>query len=214
MSLFFQQIGYYLGHPEVMMYPVAEALWFPAVAVLAASMCYIVYEFGRFTIEMFTRDRRRSLPRIEESARRAKYYLTAGAKNDAVAHLGAMSSNWLQGRFISLLTTCPDLGRARLAKVLAETEQIAANRLDRTRVWIRLAPILGLMTTLIPISPALVGLAKGDMKTLSANLILAFSTTIIGLLISALAFLISHTRERIYMQDIGDIEYALELMEV
>jgi biopolymer transport protein ExbB/TolQ len=214
MGSFFQTLGYYLGHPEVLMYPVAEALWFPAVTVLAVSMCYIIYESGRFAIEMFTRDRRRSLPRIEESARRARYYLTAGAKNDAVSHLEAMSTNWLHLKFVGLLRTAPDLGRARLAKILTEVELIASKRLDRTRVWIRLAPILGLMTTLIPISPALVGLAKGDMKTLSANLILAFSTTIIGLLISALAFLISHTRERIYMQDIGDIEYALELMEV
>lgn len=211
---FFQQVGYYLTHPEVMMYPVAEALWFPAVAVMAGALCYIAWESGRFVVEMVTRDKRRSLPRMEESARRAKYYLTAGSRNDAVSHLEAMSTNWLHVKFASMLRACPDLGRARLAKVLSELEIMAAKRLDRTRVWIRLAPILGLMTTLIPISPALVGLAKGDMKTLSANLILAFSTTIIGLLISGLAFLISHTRERIYIQDIGDIEYVLELMEV
>ena len=89
----------------------------------------------------------------------------------------------------------------------------ATKRLDSTRLWIRLGPMIGLATTLIPISPALVALAKGDLATLSAELIIAFSTTVIGLVISAAAFVISTIRERVYLQDISDIEYALELLE-
>ena len=77
----------------------------------------------------------------------------------------------------------------------------------------RLGPIIGLITTLIPISPALVALAKGDLQVLSANLVIAFSTTVIALFVSGMAFVVSMYRERAYVQDIGDIEYALELME-
>jgi len=66
------------------------------------------------------------------------------------------------------------------------------------------------MGTLIPISPALVALAAGDVKTLSANLIIAFSTTVVGLLIGAIAYLVSLARERAYTQDLSDLEYVLE----
>ena len=117
-------------------------------------------------------------------------------------------------QFAKLLAGSSDMSRARLAKLLAETEALATQRLDRTRVWIRLGPIIGLITTLIPISPALVALAKGDLQVLSANLVVAFSTTVISLLVSGLAFVISMFRERVYMQDISDIEYALDLLEV
>jgi len=71
--------------------------------------------------------------------------------------------------------------------------------------------MLGLMGTLIPISPALVGLAQGDVQTLSDNLVIAFSTTVVGLLIGGIGYVISTVRERTYLQDIGDIEYALEI---
>jgi len=131
-----------------------------------------------------------------------------------VAALAGMNRNWLVGRFAALLGSGTDMSRARLMKVVADTEMLASKRLDRTRVWIRLGPIIGLVTTLIPISPALVALAKGDLETLSANLVIAFSTTVIGLLISGLAFVMSSARERLYLQDISDVEYALELLEV
>ncbi len=41
------------------------------------------------------------------------------------------------------------------------------------------------MGTLIPLSPALEGLANGDVATLTDNLRLAFSITVLGLLVGA-----------------------------
>jgi biopolymer transport protein ExbB/TolQ len=178
------------------------------------ALLYIVFEFGRFTLEVLRRDRKRSIARIEAAAADARKSIAAGKPAYAVEDLGKMNRNWLIARFAKLLGTGEDLKRARLFKLLAETEMLATKRLDRTRMWIRLGPIIGLITTLIPISPALVALAAGDLKTLSNNLVIAFSTTVIGLLISGLAFVMSATRERLYLQDISDIEYALELLEV
>jgi biopolymer transport protein ExbB/TolQ len=70
------------------------------------------------------------------------------------------------------------------------------------------------MGTLIPISPALVGLAQGDVQTLSDNLVIAFSTTVVGLLIGGIGYGISTVRERVYTRDVNDIEYALEIAEL
>lgn len=203
-----------ITHPEAAMYPVATVLLYPVLALEALALLYIIFEFGRFSLEMLRRDRKRSIARIEESVVRAKASLVAGKPEYAVEDLGKMSGNWLVGRFTKLLGAGTDLRRARLFKLVAETEMIATKRLDATRTWIRLGPIIGLITTLIPISPALVGLAKGDLATLSNNLVIAFSTTVIGLLISGLAFVMSATRERWYLNDVSDIEYALELLEV
>jgi biopolymer transport protein ExbB/TolQ len=203
-----------IAHPELVMYPVATALFYPILLVLAGALIYNVFELGRFTVEMLRRDRHRSMGRIETAAAHARASRAAGRPDQAVLDLQNLSGNWLVVSFLKMLGTGTDLTRARLLKLLAETEMLATKRLDRTRVWIRLGPIIGLITTLIPISPALVALAKGDLQVLSANLVIAFSTTVIALLVSGMAFVVSMFRERCYLQDIGDIEYALELLEV
>ncbi len=71
-----------------------------------------------------------------------------------------------------------------------------------------MGPALGLMGTLIPLSPALAGLADGDVAALSDNLRVAFSVTVAGLLIGAIAFAISLVRDRLYAQDYSDVEYV------
>lgn len=204
---------YYVSHPEAIMYPVATVLLYPVLVLEALALLYIIFEFGRFTLEMIRRDRKRSLTRIETAAAAARAHLDENKPQEAVAELSGMSRNWLAARFSKLLGAGTDLSRARLLKVVTETEALASRRLDRTRVWIRLGPIIGLITTLIPISPALVALAKGDLQTLSNDLVIAFSTTVVGLLISGMAFVISMVRERLYLRDISDIEYALERLE-
>jgi biopolymer transport protein ExbB/TolQ len=68
------------------------------------------------------------------------------------------------------------------------------------------------MGTLIPLSPALEGLANGDVQTLTDNLRVAFSVTVLGLLIGVVAFGLSLARDRIYGQDYSDLEYVAAVL--
>ena len=52
---------------------------------------------------------------------------------------------------------------------------------DKIRLIVRIGPSLGLMGTLIPMGTGLAGLTKGNMAQLSSSLILAFTTTVVGL---------------------------------
>ncbi len=200
-------------NPEAVMYTVSTALFYPILLLLTGALFYIVFEFGVFTLEMFRRDRKRSLGRTKAAALSARISIQAGNTPQAVLDLARISDNWLVVQFVKSLGSGADLSRETLSKQLIDAEMLATKRLDRTRLWIRLGPIIGLITTLIPISPALVALAKGDLEVLSANLVIAFSTTVIALFVSGMAFVISLFRERVYLEDISDIEYALELME-
>ena len=201
-----------LLHPEALIYTVATALFYPILLLLTGALFYIVFEFGAFTVEMFRRDRTRSLGRTKAAALSARISLSVSNPAQAVVDMTRISNNWLVVRFVRSLGSGEDMSQETLMKQLVDTEMIATKRLDRTRLWIRLGPIIGLITTLIPISPALVALAKGDLEVLSANLVIAFSTTVIALFVSGLAFVISLFRERVYLEDISDIEYALELL--
>ncbi len=72
-----------------------------------------------------------------------------------------------------------------------------------------MGPALGLMGTLIPLSPALAALAEGDVQRLTDDLRVAFSVTVVGLLVGMIAFAVSLVRDRLYAQDYSDVEYVL-----
>jgi biopolymer transport protein ExbB/TolQ len=210
---FIGQIGYYFTHPDAVIFQVATALLYPVLFAEVAALVYVVFELGRFTVELVMRGRRRGMASLESIATMAHTDLRAGNPESALARLAAEDRGWMWKQFVKGMSG-GQLTRVRLLKLLADAELAASARLERTRLFVRFGPILGLMGTLIPISPALVALAKGDTQTLSANLVIAFSTTVVGLLIGGLAFTMSSVRDRLYTQDVSDIEYALELLEV
>jgi biopolymer transport protein ExbB/TolQ len=100
-----------------------------------------------------------------------------------------------------------------VGKALADFDFASLRRLERTRVLVRAGPVLGLMGTLIPLAPALAGLAEGDVAQLSRNLRVAFSVTVLGLVIGAVAFAISLVRDRLYGQDLSDLEFVVATLE-
>ena len=75
----------------------------------------------------------------------------------------------------------------------------------------KLGPILGLMGTLIPMGPALAGLAQGDIASMAYNMQVAFATTVIGLVISAIGFIVLQMRQRWLFQDLTNLEYIAQL---
>lgn len=97
--------------------------------------------------------------------------------------------------------------------ILDRAEADLAARVDRARAWVRLAPTLGLAGTLIPLGPALLALARSDLRQLSEGLILAFGTTVLGLLAGGLAWVVATTRERWYRLDLAEVRHGLEAAE-
>ena len=73
--------------------------------------------------------------------------------------------------------------------LLANYEVEAEKELGRSRTFIKLGPMLGLMGTLIPMGPALVGLAQGDISSMAYNMQVAFATTVVGLVIAAVGII-------------------------
>lgn len=77
-------------------------------------------------------------------------------------------------------------------------EAYASKRLERSDLLARCGPILGLMGTLIPLGPGLNALGDGDITILATALSIAFDTTVIGLLVGLVAFIIGRLRRRWY----------------
>ncbi len=73
----------------------------------------------------------------------------------------------------------------------------------------RIAPMFGLMGTLIPLGPGLIALAQ-ECKTLSDSLLIAFDTTVAGLISAAVSFVISGIRKNWYRQYMTGLETVME----
>lgn len=71
-------------------------------------------------------------------------------------------------------------------------------RIERADFITRLAPMLGLMGTLIPLGPGLAALGDGELRILTTAMTVAFDTTVIGLLVGMIGFVLGRLRRRWY----------------
>ena len=97
-----------------------------------------------------------------------------------------------------------------IERLLQEKEMGIMKKLEKPRMLIRVGPILGLMGTLIPLGPALLGLSAGNIEQLANNLVIAFTSTVVGLLIGAVSMVVATIKQRWYTEDMNDMEYVAE----
>ena len=200
---------------EQLIFDVAGALRYPVLILALASLALVLVEAGAFAVELVRR-RRRDTARLERVAETARTALHDGDVPGArralmqIAWSGAMAATL---DLIAERVRGGGGGPDRVAKALADFDFASLRRLERTRVLVRAGPALGLMGTLIPLAPALAGLADGDVAQLSRNLRVAFSVTVLGLVVGAVAFAISLVRDRIYGQDLSDLEFVAATLE-
>ena len=101
----------------------------------------------------------------------------------------------------------------RIDLLLSEYEIEADKEVATSKVLTKMGPILGLMGTLIPMGPALVGLASGDIASMAYNMQVAFATTVVGLVVSAIGFITQQLKERWAVKNITMLEYLAEVIK-
>ena len=101
----------------------------------------------------------------------------------------------------------------KLDLLLSEYEISADKNIATSKVLTKMGPILGLMGTLIPMGPALVGLAQGDIASMAYNMQVAFATTVVGLTVSAIGFLTQQVKERWAVKNLTMLEFIAEIVK-
>jgi biopolymer transport protein ExbB/TolQ len=95
-------------------------------------------------------------------------------------------------------------------KIIAEWGGLYERRLERSRFLAKVGPMLGLMGTLIPMGPALAGLASGDIASMAYNMQIAFATTVLGCCIAGISILVLSVRKHDYADEIACLQYVLD----
>ena len=188
---------------------VASALEVPVLICALAALALVIYELGSYVVELISR-RQRRFAALQTGAEQARNALLAGDRPAAEAAVRGIPQSPEMAATLDFIIEQAGMpgSEHQINKALADFDFDAQRRLARTRMLVRAGPALGLMGTLIPLSPALTGLAAGNTSELSHDLRVAFSVTVVGLLIGAVAFGLSLSRDRMYSQDLSDLQYV------
>ena len=92
-------------------------------------------------------------------------------------------------------------------RILAEFDIVADADQNLPRTLAKMGPVLGLMGTLIPMGPALVGLSSGDIASMAYNMQVAFATTVVGLVIGAIGTLTIQVKKRWLAADASRLDF-------
>ena len=77
--------------------------------------------------------------------------------------------------------------------------------IEPLRITSRVAPMLGLVATMIPMGPALIAVSAGNAQGMAQNLVVAFSAVIIALLSAAITYLVLTVRRRWLLQELNEL---------
>lgn len=109
-----------------------------------------------------------------------------------------------------LLTTPPSEAYADF--LISNFENEAEKDTSLSKILSKMGPILGLVGTLIAMSPALVGLSMGDISGMAYNMQIVFATTVVGLVISSIGLVTLQFKQRWYAKDVNNLDYVSRIL--
>ena len=170
---------------------VSGILLYPVLILLVLAAIYIVWALGRFLGEGVERARAANFDPVQSDP--ATFAFTGAVR-----------------RYRDALLVMDRTDEAAVMYRLREAMAERRKTLDLLRMMIRIAPALGLLGTLIPMGSALAGVGQGEMQVASSELVVAFTTTVVGLAAGSIAYVIYAVKNRWVTRDIRQIEFITE----
>ena len=96
--------------------------------------------------------------------------------------------------------------------LISSYENVCEKDLSLSKLLTKVGPALGLVGTLIAMSPALVGLSSGDIGAMAYNMQVVFATTVVGLVISLAGLVTLQYKQRWYTKDVALLDYISSLL--
>lgn len=182
-------------------YVIASSLLYPVLVLLVLLTAWIVVQAGGLVAEWLERVRLKPLSPGEVSGRETE---GEGMPHRVRAYLNDL------GRIL------PPEGEAvrplDIENLLRERVHHARRGLDRVRMVVRIGPSLGLIGTLIPMGTGLAALGQGDLSRLSSDLVIAFTTTVVGLAVGIAAYVFYTLRRRWVEEDVKNMQLVTEVL--
>lgn len=180
----------------------------PVIILLIAALVFIIVMVGTLVGEVFTERRHFQvfLPKLVSELQQSP--------TDTAEIIKKSGLLLRQKKYLVELTRHPELTpemRESMAVGLEFKERSHYDNIVKiTDVTSRVAPMLGLLGTLIPLGPGIMALGQGDVEMLSQSLLTAFDTTSLGLIVGGIALIISAIRKSWYKKYMADFDAIME----
>ena len=95
--------------------------------------------------------------------------------------------------------------------MITNFENEAEKDVVTSKLLAKVGPVLGLIGTLIAMSPALTGLSQGDISKMASNMQVVFATTVVGLVVSLVGLVTLQFKQRWYAKEINKLDYITRI---
>lgn len=193
------------------LHALSQGLLIPTVLLLLLLAIYAVYTIGSLVVEVAVERKhyRVELPKLIARLDAAPYEDLREVIEDARL-LDTQRDALLE--LVSYMHLPEDALTEVAKRLLSNEAERYRKALSLTESATKIAPMLGLMGTLIPLGPGIVALSSGDLETLSSSLLVAFDTTVAGLAVAVVCFLVSKVRRRWYEDYLSNVEGAMNTL--
>ena len=178
-----------LGTLENGLFALAQVLRFPVITLLWVCVGAALFMAGGCVMEFLAR-------------RRERHSFDLNAWIEAGPVLGAQETRHralpapLRGLLQDVDTERgkDSFGDGGLEHLVLEREERVRRTLGGSRLLVKVGPSLGLLGTLIPMGTALAALTAGNLEAMAGQMVVAFTTTVIGLSAGTIAYVVQMVR--------------------
>ena len=188
----------------------SESLLTPVIVLLVVSIIIVILAFGGLINEYISRKPIKSED-LENLVRKISFSTNVDEMKGEIENSNLFD---YQKVVLTRIADNYDIGRdarkALASELISAEETRLIKRTNKTDILVKVGPSLGLLGTLIPLGPGLAALGTGDITTLAQSLTIAFDTTVTGLTVGALSYLISKYKKQWYETELIDLETVAE----
>ena len=187
------------------LFALGQVLRFPVFALLWVCVIAAVFMAGSCVVDFVARRRERRA-----------FDITAWLKSGPAIHASAARVRLLPAGLRQMLSDVEDarvqgaLGDGGLEHLVLEREERVRRPLNLARMMVRVGPSLGLLGTLIPMGSSLASMAAGNLEAMAGQMVVAFTSTIIGLATGTLAYVVAAARQIWVTETIREQRYLAE----
>jgi len=187
------------------LFALGQVLRFPVMALLWVCVVAAIFMAGNALVEFVGRKRERQGFHLHAWLKQGPVLTASEARLRTLpAHLRLMIAAVERERKLGAL------GEGGLEHLLLEREERMRHTLGPSRMLVKVGPSLGLLGTLIPMGTALASLATGNLEAMAGQMIVAFTTTIIGLSTGTLAYVVAAARQGWVTESIREQRFLAE----
>jgi len=189
------------------LFALGQVLRLPVMLLLWVCVVVTLYYVGSYMVMAVRRRRERAGFDLKRWLQEGRVLDTDEAHRAALpGQLGAMLAS------IQQLDSAKALYHGGLENIVAEYEEQLRHGLDGPRALVKVGPSLGLIGTLIPMGSSLAAMAGGNLDAMAGQMVVAFTSTIIGLATGTVAYGLVVLRQSWISTSIREQRYLAEVV--